>query len=295
MIVSRMDGGLGNQMFQYALASILAKKNNTDILLDMSFFDQTEKRLGHTPRNFELAIFNNDYVIASTRELLFFRQLSFFNKLKRELGFNYPKIYYEPSFTYHEMVLVIKTPVYLKGFFQSYKYFIGYENLIKKVFTFPVDTLDELNEKVIANIKSTNAIAIHVRRGDYVNDVTTQQYHGNCTLDYYLKAISLLTARNKDFTLFFFSDDGGWVQEQFRDLPYPKFFVNHNKRENSWKDMMLMSSCNHNIIANSSFSWWAAWLNANPKKMVIAPKKWFAKSEKGISAKDLIPPKWIRL
>jgi hypothetical protein len=95
--------------------------------------------------------------------------------------------------------------------------------------------------------------------------------------------------------LFFFSDDNHWVKEQFEDLPYPKLFIDHNKDENSWKDMLLMSSCNHNIIANSSFSWWAAWLNTNPKKMVIAPKKWFAKSEEEMPTSDLIPNEWIRL
>ncbi|MDI6046611.1 alpha-1,2-fucosyltransferase [Flavobacterium yafengii] len=295
MIVARMDGGLGNQMFQYALASILAQKNNATVRLDMNFFDQTEKRLGHTPRNFELTIFNNFYTPAATTDILFFKQLSVFSKVKRDLGFNYPKMYQESSFSYDEKVMTTRTPVYLSGFFQSYKYFIGYENLIRKLFAFPVETLDEVNKKVIANIKSTNAIAIHIRRGDYVTDATTKQYHGNCSVDYYFKAISLLAERNKDFTLFFFSDDNNWVKEQFENLPYSKQFINHNNGGNSWKDMFLMSSCNHNIIANSSFSWWAAWLNANPEKRVIAPKKWFEKSEEQMNTKDLIPPEWMRL
>ncbi len=289
-----MDGGLGNQMFQYALASILAKNNNLSLLLDLSFFDQTEKRLGHTPRKFELAVFNNSYTPATPTELLFFKQLSVFNKIKRELGLNYPKMYQEPSFRYDENVLKLRTPVYLSGFFQSYKYFMGHENLIRKLFAFPVDTLDEVNRKIVANIKSTNAIAIHIRRGDYVNDAITQQYHGNCSLDYYIKAISLLTAREKEFSLFFFSDDSKWVKEQFDDLSYPKQFIDYNTGENSWKDMFLMSSCSHNIIANSSFSWWAAWLNTNPDKIVIAPKKWFAKSEEEINTSDLIPREWLR-
>lgn len=295
MIVIKMDGGLGNQMFQYALASILAKKTNTSVLLDMCFFDETEKRLGHTPRNFELPVFNNFYTSATGVDILFFKQLSFFNKVKRELGFNYPKMYQEPSFSFDEKVLAIKTPVYIRGFFQSYKYFIGYENLIQKLFTFPFDTLDADNKKTVLSIKKTNSIAIHVRRGDYVNDAKTQQYHGNCSLEYYFKAISLLNVASNDFTLFFFSDDSQWVKEQFKDLPHSKVFVDQNNGENSWKDMLLMSSCNHNIIANSSFSWWAAWLNTNPKKMVIAPKVWFTKSEEEMCTKDLTPPEWMRL
>jgi len=295
MIIAKIDGGLGNQMFQYAVANILVQKNNTAVLLDNSFFDQTEKRLGHTPRKFELGVFNNSYTFASTTDLLFFKQLSVFNKVKRELGCNYPKIYNEPSFRYDEKVMKLQKPAYIRGFFQSYKYFIGHENLIRELFAFPLDSLDELNKGVMATIKSANAIAIHIRRGDYVNDAITQQYHGNCSLDYYLKAISLLTAREKECSLFFFSDDSDWVKEQFGYLPCPKQFINHNTGENNWKDMLLMSLCNHNIIANSSFSWWAAWLNASPEKIVIAPKKWFATIEMQRNAKDLIPLEWIRL
>lgn len=294
MIVSRMDGGLGNQMFQYALASILAQKNKDVVLLDVSFFEQIEKRLGHTPRKFELGVFTNFYTFASIADILFFKQLSFFNKVKRELGFHYPKMYREPSFGYDENALMLRSPVYISGFFQSYKYYVGYENLIRTLFTFPV-ALDEINENLLATIKRGQSISVHIRRGDYVQDEITKQYHGNCSLDYYLKALSLLTEKSQDCTLFFFSDDCDWVKEKFGDLPFAKQFITHNIGKNSWKDMLLMSSCQHNIIANSSFSWWAAWLNVHPDKKVVAPKKWFALSEEKLNTSDLIPPEWMRL
>lgn len=102
-----------------------------------------------------------------------------------------------------------------------------------------------------------------------------------------------MDSKSKEFKLVFFSDDSNWVKEQFKDLPYSKIFIDNNKNENSWKDMLLMSSCSHNVIANSSFSWWAAWLNENPEKVVIAPKKWFTDAEKNTT--DLIPSEWIRL
>ena len=140
--------------------------------------------------------------------------------------------------------------------------------------------------------KNQNTIAVHIRRGDYVTDKLTQQFHGNCSLEYYHRAIIELQTNNKDFILVFFSDDSDWVKEQFGDLSYSKIFVDHNKNEDSWKDMFLMSSCQHNIIANSSFSWWAAWLNNNPEKVVVAPKEWFATNKK---TNDLIPSEWIRL
>jgi hypothetical protein len=293
MIIVELQGGLGNQMFQYAFASILAQKNTTTVLLDTSFFNRVEKTLGFTPRTFELAFFNNQFRIASDSDIRSFHYLSTKHKIKRKLGLNYPKLYVEPSFEFQEDALSIKSSVYLKGYFQSYKYLLGYEDFIRQLFSFPVEKLDKINIELLLAIKNSNSIAIHIRRGDYVTDEATAQYHGSCSLDYYLKAIKLLASENKDFTLVFFSDDSDWVKEQFQDLPYSKIFVDHNKAEHSWKDMLLMSSCHHNIIANSSFSWWAAWLNANPDKTVIAPKEWFR--TKDIDVITLLPEEWKKL
>ncbi|WP_158727919.1 MULTISPECIES: alpha-1,2-fucosyltransferase [unclassified Flavobacterium] len=293
MVVIKLEGGLGNQMFQYAFASILAKKNKSSIKIDKDFFDLTKKTQGFTPRNFELDIFDNSYLIASQSDIGSLTQLSFSNKIRRKLGIYESKIFYEPTFDFHPDALSIKAPVYVKGYFQSYKYLIGYEDLIRETFVFPIGTLNNTNKELLLHLKTKTTIAIHIRRGDYITNKLTQQFHGNCSLEYYLEAISLLTSRNKDFTLIFFSDDNIWVKEKFENLPYPKIFVDHNKNENSWKDMCLMSSCTHNIIANSSFSWWAAWLNGNPNKIVIAPKLWYAEVEKNTN--DLIPPQWIRL
>ncbi len=293
MLILKLQGGLGNQMFQYAFASILAKKNGATIKIDKSFFDLTEKTQGHTPRDFELDIFNESFLQASPSDIRLFHKLSTINKVKRELGLNFPKVYLEPSLSFHPKCLSIKTPVYIKGYFQSYKYLLGQENFIKKLFSFPIDTFDPVNKKILDDIMNRTTISIHVRRGDYVNDKQTQQFHGNCGSDYYLDAIALLGLKNKDFTLVFFSDDSDWVKKQFKDLPYPKIVVDHNVGDDNWKDMALMSLCSHNIIANSSFSWWAAWLNENLEKTVVAPKKWFASPE--ININDLIPSQWIRL
>lgn len=293
MIIIKLQGGLGNQMFQYAIACILANKKNAPILIDSYFFNQTERREGFTPRKFELSIFSNSYVQASTPNLVCFQQLSFIDKIKKKIGLNYPKIYSESSFGFDENLVVLNSPLYLKGYFQSYKYFRGYENLIKNIFAFPIDKLDSDNKKLLLEIKDENSISIHIRRGDYVNDKKIKDFHSNCSLDYYLEAIALMSSKVNDVKLFFFSDDGEWVKEQFQNLSFSKTFIDHNKGDNSWKDMYLMSSCNHNIIANSSFSWWAAWLNEHLDKMVIAPKKWFADAE--INTNDLIPKEWIRL
>lgn len=293
MILIKLQGGLGNQMFQYAFASILAKRNDTVVLLDNSFFEQTEKKIGFTPRKFELDIFENNYQKALDSDIISFQNLSKINNLKKKIGLNYPKIYFEQAFNFQKVVLSIKSPVILNGYFQSYKYFIGHEDLIRQLFTFPLNKLDSENIKLLNTIKNSNSIAIHIRRGDYVNDEIAAQFHGTCSLGYYLEAIKLLISKNNEIILVFFSDDNDWVEKQFMDLPIAKIFVSHNKNENSWKDMFLMSSCSHNIIANSTFSWWAAWLNLNPNKIVMAPKNWFA--EIGKNSNDLIPPKWIRI
>ncbi len=219
--------------------------------------------------------------------------MSNINKVKKKLGFRYPKIYIEPTFSFQTDALSIQSPVYLKGYFQSYKYLVGYEDFIRQLFSFPVDKLDDINNELLIKIKNSKSISVHIRRGDYINDEKTAQYHGSCSLDYYLEAIKLLASKNMDLTLVFFSDDSDWVKEQFNDLPYSKIVVDHNNEENSWKDMLLMSFCSHNIIANSSFSWWAAWLNANPDKTVIAPKNWFR--TKDLDTTTLLPEEWIKI
>ena len=292
MIIVKLQGGLGNQMFQYAFAAILAQKNSTKVYIDKTFFSR-KKQIGFTPRNFELHVFNNTYHEASKKHLTLFYKWSFLNKIKKRLNLNYPKIFNETFFGFNKLALNIKPPVYLNGYFQSVKYFSGFELMIKDLFSFSPNSLDMLNKGLLSKIKNTNTISVHIRRGDYVEDKVTKKFHGSCSLKYYFKAIKLLTELYKDYTLVFFSDDADWVKEQFESLSHPKIFVDNNKGENSWKDMMLMSSCTHNIIANSSFSWWAAWLNENSEKTVVAPKKWFASIN--LDTKSLLPDEWIKL
>jgi hypothetical protein len=294
MIIIQLQGGLGNQMFQYAFARILAKRNSVPLKLDKSFFDTFSNEQEFTQRNFELGIFENVCTQASLKEIIKLTRLSFINKIKKKIGF-YCKsnIYSEPSLDFHPEFLSIKDPAYIKGYFQSYKYLENQEDLIRETFSFPVESLDDRNKTLLSKLQSEIAISVHIRRGDYVTNTKTQQFHGNCSLEYYSKAILLLASKIEKFTLVFFSDDSQWVKEQFETLPYSKLFVDDNTEENSWVDMFLMSSCTHNIIANSSFSWWAAWLNTQPNKIVIAPKKWYANSERNTN--DLIPPQWIRL
>lgn len=293
MILIKLQGGLGNQMFQYATASILAKKNKTKVVIDDSIYNSIEKHEGYTPRNFELSIFDNLYVFAKKTDVLLFEKLSLANKIKKKIKFNYPKKFMELQFEFCPKVNSLKTPVYLTGYFQSFKYFLGFEDYVRSLFMFQEKKLSQENLNLISVLKKENTVAIHVRRGDYVTDEITNQFHGACSLEYYSKAIALVSSKIINPTLVFFSDDSEWVEKKFESVEFNKMFISHNKGTDSWVDMFLMSVCYHNIIANSSFSWWAAWLNEYTEKIIIAPKNWFVDAE--INTNDLIPAEWVRL
>ncbi|HSD07371.1 alpha-1,2-fucosyltransferase [Flavobacterium sp.] len=291
MVLIKLQGGLGNQMFQYAFASILAKKNNTKLVIEDSIYTIIDKKEGYTPRSFELSIFDNEYNFAKKSDITLFTNLSLLHKVKRKFKLNYPKKIDEQTFEYSSKLNSLKAPVFATGYFQSYKYFIGYEKYIKDLFVFPVDKLSKENIGLIPVLQNNNTIAIHIRRGDYVTDKVTNQFHGICSFEYYEEAILKITSKIDNPNLVFFSDDPQWVKENFEGFPFNKIFIAHNKGLNSWADMFLMSICSHNIIANSSFSWWGAWLNNNPEKIVVAPKDWF--QAKDIDINSIIPEEWV--
>lgn len=276
-------------MFQMAFASIIAKKNNSKVTIENSFFESNSDRVNLIFREFGLDIFNikyYNYKVKNNRFNSFFKKI-FFKKIKT---------YSEPSFNFDPEALKLKKPVYIKGYFQSYKYFEGYEDLIRNIFKFPKDKIGKENIELLNDIKKSNSISIHIRRGDYVNNNKTNKVHGTCDLEYYNNAIKNITDNNNEgFKLFFFSDDIDWVKEKFKKTNYKKTFISNNINDKSWIDMFLMSSCNHNIIANSSFSFWGAWLNSKLDKKVIAPKKWFVDDKLESQSKNLIPPQWIRI
>jgi len=293
MIVIRLKGGLGNQMFQYAIGHILSKKNNCLLKIDTRFFDLSKTNNRVTARDFELDIFDNTYTEAQKEDFSTFDKLSKINRIKRKIGFNYPRKYNEQSPEYHQDILSLKSPLFLNGYFQSHKYYQAYEAEIRALFSFSTYDFKNKNLDILQTLKNEITLSVHIRRGDYVNDPKVNQTHGVCSFDYYLNAIRYISETNKNIKLVFFSDDSAWVKQTFSHLSMDKIFVDHNTGKSSWKDMCLMSLCTHNVIANSSFSWWAAWLNANPKKQVIAPKQWFV--DKNRNTNDLIPAEWIRM
>ena len=176
------------------------------------------------------------------------------------------------------------------GYWQSEKYFVERSETIRSDFTFRIP-LDVCNRELVATLDRANTVSLHIRRGDYANNSKTKATHGLCSLDYYQAAVNYVAERVESPRFFVFSDDIAWAKENLK-IKFPCQYIGHNQGTNSYIDMQLMSLCKHHIIANSSFSWWGAWLNPNVSKIVIAPSRWFAKPT---NVHDLFPPGWVML
>jgi hypothetical protein len=281
MIVVNLCGGLGNQMFQYALGRNLALKNHTELKLDIS---QVEN---YDPYSSRLDVFNIPLNLASKSQL---RLIRFFNKtrLPKVLPFNYNHVY-EKDRHFDTSILQMKGNIVLHGYWQTENYFKDIRDTLIKEFTVKNEPND-LNKSMLEKIKNSNSVCIHVRRGDYVANKKTNAFHGTCTLDYYQNAVKSLDRKIRTPELFIFSDDSSWTQNNLQ-FAHPTTYVTINNSIKGYEDIRLMCNCKHFIIANSSFSWWGAWLSINPEKIICTPKRWFRNDDEG----DIIPKSWIRI
>lgn len=290
MIVMKIHGGLGNQMFQYALGRHLALRLKTDLKLDTSFYQKERKR--ETPRDFQLDLFHTDLAFASEKEVNQLLGMSFLrepNRLLNRFGINVLSNYYrEKSHSFNSEVLDLKDNTYLEGYWQAPQYFEDIEAIIRKEFVFK-DALKEENKGLAHQIATSKSVAIHIRRGDYLNNPV----HNVFNINYIEKGIALIQESFGDkIHLFIFSDDLAWCRENLNGL-YPNLTRSYCDGGNGKEDLQLMSMCQHFIIANSSFSWWAAWLGRATNKKVLAPQKWF----NGIKfdGTDIIPKYWTKI
>ena len=291
MIITRILGGLGNQMFQYACGSALADQYSVSHYLDLSAFSGYSSGYSDKLFNgmalhqgFQLGeIFHCDILKASDEAI----KTTIGWRSKKYAKDRLHKNILSPLRGRHYIVddagidridsAILQKGVYLSGYWQNEKYFIDAESQIRKHFAFKVPLVDR-NAEIAEAIRANNSVSLHVRRGDYVSNARFTSDFPVCSVAYYKAAIEKVASHISNPTFFIFSDSLDWVKNNL-EIPYPVVYVDNNQGQSSFQDMHLMSLCDHNISANSSFSWWGAWLNKNDSKTVIAPKLWYKNSD----------------
>ncbi len=293
MIICHSIGGLGNQMFHYALANALAKINRVQIRFDLRDY---KNRKYHAPEGFLLGkIFDIRIIEAEVKDyhdiMGIFQPLL---RVKHRINLNrFKKNFIQEKEVFHFDKSVLEKPfneIYLYGCWQSYKYVEIFEADLKKKFAFKRECITSESKAFVSTLNGKNSVSIQVRLKDYVDNSSLSKIYNVCNEKYYKACIDVINRNVPNPEFFVFSDDpekAGEI-ELFRNFNIVKI----NKNSGSWNDLFLMSKCSHNIIANSTFGWWSAWLNDNKKKLVLAPELWFAN---GISTPDLVPPNWRKI
>jgi len=298
MILLRLTGGLGNQMFQYALGTNLALKNNTELKIDTTLLaDLKQPHEIYTHRNLEIDLFDIPLKFATQKEIEYFNGKTYstipgkvYNKILWQ--FRKKNLIIEKERNFHPEILSLKDNKCLIGGWQSEKYFKDIKNNIRKLYSFHKLLTGKALE-ISKEIQNTNSVCIHVRRGDYVTSPLYNEVLGIQELSYYTKALEILKSQRPVDSLFVFSDDINWCKKNLT-FTIPANYMDYDTSEKKYiTDMHLMSLCKHFIISNSTFGWWAAWLGNNKEKAVIAPKNWF--KNPAFSSTDIVPDDWLKL
>lgn len=324
MIIVQLQGGLGNQMFQYALGKNLSIKNNDKLRLDLirypkksylqSIIHAQSSSLGrpaNSPPSIEvkvksnlsklkrkyLSLVNENQYGTDTKRSY---SLGHFNITGKKLS-HWDIIHYKlnkhlfkyevdnDAFGFDEKFLNLKGNLYLEGYWQNINYFKEIEGVLRNEFTV-ITPPSEYNKDLLEKVNFSNSVSLHVRRGDYVAEDEINAKHGTASNNYYLSAIKLMKEKVENPTFFIFSDDPEWAKNNIK-TECPTFVSTNSGDKDYYEDLRLMYSCKHNIIANSSYSWWGAFLNTNKNKIVTCPENWMT----NIKSKDidLIPPEWV--
>ncbi len=296
-VIVSLYGGLGNQLFQFATALSLAKKNHARVFLDLSWFDKDHLSAGETPRAYALGVYDlgGDVLIKNNRRKASHKQLTRYidtvvRRVKKYINVGIPH-FYEKSMKFHPNLIQSELPIWLDGYWQSYKYFEDIKPALREMIAFSRN-MNSTMQAIYKDILVKDAICIHVRRGDYVTNPSAAQFHGLRDLSYYYSGINLVIKNLINPHAFIFSDDPLWVRSNFK-LQIPSTIVDINGPDEAHQDLWLMAACKHFIIANSSLSWWGAWLSDQSDKIVVAPNQWFLNGQ--MSTEDLIPDQWIRI
>lgn len=286
MHIVKLNGGLGNQMFQYAFALALEKRYG-GVSLDLTWINADGAHNGYElDRHFRVRL---PVCSAEERRAIGDVDPSVFGRARRKLRLTKKSQFSARSLTWEPYFLSVSRDSYFLGYWQSYKYYTGMEDAVRGAFEF-VEPLSEKNTTFLANATGRTLIGIHVRRGDSLANPTLAR---DCDAEYYRAASALATANTRDPLFAFFSDDLDWCKDKLA-VAGEALFVDWNRKRESYADMRLMAACDTMIIANSSFSWWGAWLGERAGHTVIAPSRWFA----GCRTRDnrhIMPANWKRI
>jgi len=291
-IFIRLEGGLGNQMFQFAFGLALSRANNSKLYIDKSSFEYKISKV--TPRSYQLDAFKIDEFISfsdcialrtnTIRLVKRFPILGEIFKLKIELG-DFDVSALKKGLEYK----------YFSGYWQSSLYFSDYADEVFEFFANHKPFGASAGELLSIINSKPNSVMMHFRRGDYVSNPLASVNHGSISLNYYSEAIQIIKKRIDNPFLFIFSDDCDWVEKNFDHGGLDVLYVRNDGARRDWEDLVLMSYCKNQIIANSSFSWWSAWLSDKRFKdidrYVVAPLNWF--KSKPIVASERFPKSWI--
>ena len=291
MIAIKLQGGLGNQMFQYAAAKSLAFRHNTEVLFDTSWYDHIPDI--DTKRVYELSCFKLKRIdIDMKRYQIVNRGLGRKAKLKlavKGIAKTKLQVFEVPDHKFNAEFDNLPNNTYLEGWFTSEEYFKNKRDILVEDFSYNTEP-SGLSKELLHKINNNPSISLHVRRGDYVSNKYANKWHGITDLSYYNKAVSLISKKVNKPLFFVFSDDPEWCKQNLK-INFPTTYISHNTSGS--EDMRLMRECKHNIITNSTFSWWGAWLNINPNKLVIAPRQWLR--DNSIDTSDIIPKSWQKV
>jgi hypothetical protein len=290
-IIVRVLGGLGNQMFQYAAGIAMAQVHGARALLHLEDLNDRTSHGGYAlARTFGLQA--PEATRADLQSVLgiaySLRRVLLHRKARWLRG---QRIVTDPHFAYWDGLRAVRPPYYLAGYWQSPRYFAGHEQSVRAAFAFPWEASPAV-AALARHIQSCEAVSVHVRRGDYVTNPGMARLHGVLPLDYYERALRTVAERVERPTYFVFSDDTAWARANLR-VAGETHFVGAEPRTSAREDLRLMTLCRHHIIANSTFSWWGAWLATNPQAVVCAPLRWFAGDQQDVGT--LFPPGWIRV
>ena len=292
-IYSYLQGGLGNQLFQYAIARALSERYQVNFALDRSWFAISQD--GVTPRQFQLELLNIPGISYSNSP--FPKKPSRLQRFLQNIVSSGPIIHYQKNaFDFDPTLFNLRNiknrDLYLSGYWQGFPYIETIRPILQKDFELRASTSPHY-QPYLKQIAESESVMLHIRRGDYIDSPSAAQFHGVLPLDYYLNAISAIQSTMADTHFYVFSDDLPWAKAALPKNLKMTFVENSMQADATVQELQLMRACKHHIIANSSLSWWGAWLKNNIDGLIFAPNRWIRDDKQDLT--NLLPPQWQQL